>query len=298
MDFSVIIPQRNSVATLPRLFNSIPQSDKIEIILVDNTPEPITKEIIGIDRDYKLLWSHPDRHAGGARNVGLEAASGKWLIFADADDYFTPDAFEIFYSQFNSEAEVLYFGMTGIYPETGEYSSRGEPYTRRVRQFLYEGKETELRVHFASPCCKMILRSFVMKNNIRYDEVIASNDMMFSTKVGYYATRIDAVDKPVYVATVSKGSLTKRKTFDVIYCRYIVTLRKNQFLRQHGLKKYQSVVLMFIYDARHSGLKNIMKMLGVAIKYKQNIFIGCRHAINGMQKYRKSEKKDSRFIVK
>ena len=65
IDFSVIIPQRNSLETLPRLFNSIPQRDNVEIILVDNTPTPITKADILIDRDYKLCWSHPDRCAGG-----------------------------------------------------------------------------------------------------------------------------------------------------------------------------------------------------------------------------------------
>ena len=33
VDFSVIIPQRNSLDSLTRLFDSIPFSDKIEVIL-------------------------------------------------------------------------------------------------------------------------------------------------------------------------------------------------------------------------------------------------------------------------
>ena len=38
IDISVIIPHRNSIKTLDRLFDSIPVSDRIEIILVDNSP--------------------------------------------------------------------------------------------------------------------------------------------------------------------------------------------------------------------------------------------------------------------
>ena len=84
--YTLIIPQRNSIATLPRLFNSVPEREDVEIILVDNSPEPITKEQVGIGRDYQLLWTPPARFAGGARNEGMDHAQGKWLIFSDADD--------------------------------------------------------------------------------------------------------------------------------------------------------------------------------------------------------------------
>ena len=42
IDFSIIIPQRKSLDSLPRLFKSIPVSDKIEVLLIDNSPEPIS----------------------------------------------------------------------------------------------------------------------------------------------------------------------------------------------------------------------------------------------------------------
>ena len=100
--FSVIIPHRDSVKTLKRLFDTIPCNPDIEIVLVDNSDFPITKEDVNINRDYKLCWADPKRFAGGARNVGIENAHGKWLVFADADDYFTPNAFDDFYKFANS----------------------------------------------------------------------------------------------------------------------------------------------------------------------------------------------------
>lgn len=298
VDFSVIIPQRNSIQTLPRLFDSIPVSDRIEIILVDNTPTPVTKEDIGIKREYKLLWSEPSRHAGGARNVGLEAATGKWLIFADADDYFTEGAFDKFYESFNSNADVIYYKMTGIYPETGEYSKRGEPYSLLVTNYLKDGIENTIRLKFISPCAKMVRRLFVQENNIRYDEVRASNDAMFATIIGYYAKSIEAIDFEVYVATVSKGSLTKRRDFDVIHSRYLVALRRNQFLKQHGLRDYQSMVIHFLYQSRVFGVSALFKMLKEAVYYRQNIFYNTGKLFSGYKRYLKSEKKDSDYLVK
>ena len=83
MVFSIIIPHRNSVNTLPRLFNSIPDRDDLEIIVVDNSPVPLKREQITTTRTFNLYYSEPNRGAGGARNVGIEQAKGKWFIFAD-----------------------------------------------------------------------------------------------------------------------------------------------------------------------------------------------------------------------
>ena len=57
VDFSVIIPQRNSLDSLTRLFDSIPFSDKIEVILVDNSFEPISIEDVKTNRPFQLFHS-------------------------------------------------------------------------------------------------------------------------------------------------------------------------------------------------------------------------------------------------
>ena len=96
-DFSIIVPVwRGAAHFLPTLFDSIPNKDGIEIIVVDNSKDPLLREEIKSNRDIILLHSAPERHAGGSRNDGIAIAKGKWLLFADADDYYTPDAFDIY----------------------------------------------------------------------------------------------------------------------------------------------------------------------------------------------------------
>src|SRR5690554_3964278 len=103
-DFTIIIPHRDSLHFLPKLFSTLPKSDKIQILLIDNSDVSIKKEDIETDTEFELLYSSPERGAGGARNEGIEHAKGKWFIFVDADDYFTNDAFGTFYDYFNSNA--------------------------------------------------------------------------------------------------------------------------------------------------------------------------------------------------
>ena len=295
--YSIIIPHRNSLDTLPKLLDSIPRSSEIEIIIVDNSPHPILKENIITDRNFVLLWSDPKRFAGGARNVGISAAKGKWLIFADADDYFAENAFITFDEYNETNVDVVYFCMTGIYLDTGKFSNRGDKYTNLVRDFLNNNiSELDLRLNFHSPCSKMVLRSFVNEHLLTFDEVRASNDVFFSTKVGFFARKIHAVDVPVYVATVSTGSLTRSISHEVSSSRFMVTLNRNKFLRQKKLSIYQGSVMIYFYQNRRMGLKYLFKMFVELIKFRQNPFVGASKWISHFFEYKSFLRTEKQYI--
>lgn len=299
VDFSVIIPHRNSVSLLPKLLNSIPVSDRIEVILVDNSPNPINKEQICIDRKYSLLFSAPDRGAGGARNVGIECAKGKWLIFADADDYFAEGAFDTFFQYIDSSAEIIYYCAEGIYIDTGKRSTRGDGYTNLVRGYL-KGTidEMKLRLLFHVPWAKMVRKSLIDRHNLRYDEVVASNDEFFSLLSGYYAESVQAVDTIVYHVTVSTGSLTKRLDKAVVLSKFGVHLRCNKFVKQHGLPEYQKSIMNEWYHSMRFGFKPFFHCMVLLFRYRQNPFIGWRNWYGTVLMLRKSYKEDKKYFKK
>lgn len=97
----------------------------------------------------------------------------------------------------------------------------------------------------------MIKRELVVQYNIRFDEVLAANDVYFSTLVGYYSKKFTIDTHEVYVITTRKGSLANRWDLPVIESRYHVALRRNLFLKKHGLKQNQgSVMFLFINQSR------------------------------------------------
>jgi len=285
-DFSVIVPVwRGAIKFLPKLFDSIPKKDGIEIIVVDNSKEPVSRDEIKSNREIVFFHSAPERHAGGSRNDGMAVAKGKWLLFADADDFFTPDAFDIYYSYLNTDNEIIYTGMGGIYADTGEYADRGDYYARLVHLYISGSiTELDLRLSFTSPCCKMISHALVERENLRYDEVRASNDAFFSLTSGYFARKVNAVDKITYIATVNRGSLTRRRDYDVIKSRLLVALRCNQFKKKHGLSGRQGSVMNYLYFGRKFGILKMLELIGLLLKYHQNPFVGWKNWIRTFKK--------------
>lgn len=296
---SIIVPHRDSVQLLPKLFSSIPERDDIEIIIVDNSDIPITKESISIDREYTLLHSPLTKYAGGARNVGLEHARGKWILFLDADDYFAVGTFDFYLSKQNSEADIIYTCMAGAYLDTGKPCDRGSYYTNLIKGYL-DGKESEneLRLRFDSPCCKLIRKDLISDYKLRFDEIVAGNDAYFSLLCGYYAKKIEAYDVVTYIATISRGTLTKRRDFPVLEARLYSNLHYNQFVKAHNIGEWQKSVVFPFFDGKHLGLKAFIKFIKMIVRFRQNPFIGMNNWLNTIIISKKNKSKDSIYITK
>jgi hypothetical protein len=95
--FSVIIPAFNAAATLARAVESVRAQSwpAHEIIVVDDGS---TDETAGAARqfgDAVHLIRQPNSGVSVARNAGAAAATGNWLAFLDADDWYEPDRIKL-----------------------------------------------------------------------------------------------------------------------------------------------------------------------------------------------------------
>ena len=117
--YSVIIPHKNTPDLLQRCLDSIPQRNDIEVIVIDDNSDPVKVDFNhfpGNDRkEIIFVFDKAGKGAGRARNIGLERATGKWLLFADADDYFYPYTFEILDKYKESDNDIVYFYFDSIF---------------------------------------------------------------------------------------------------------------------------------------------------------------------------------------
>lgn len=119
--FSIIIPHFDIPDLLMRCLKSIPVSKDIQVIVVDdNSPDADTylERYPELSRPYlEFIRTTKGGGAGYARNIGLDHATGKWLLFADADDFFVEDMYDIISSNTDSKADVIYFKKESVLSE-------------------------------------------------------------------------------------------------------------------------------------------------------------------------------------
>lgn len=111
--YSIIIPHKNIPDLLRRCLDSIPQRPDIQIIVVDDnscSDKVDFAHFPGREREgVEIVYTREGLGAGYARNVGLRHAKGRWLLFADADDYFLPDFLEMADRYKDSDLELIVF---------------------------------------------------------------------------------------------------------------------------------------------------------------------------------------------
>lgn len=276
---SIIIPHYQSFNLLTSCLNSIPIDDSIQIIVVDDKSSSWDE----YEQKLKSVYPHVtfvemtlNGGAGAARNVGLRMVQGEWLMFADADDYFLPNAFNIIKQCFGSDADVIYFQVVSIDLVKGEVATRHQHHNSYIEDFesLKPNSEENLRYRCYPPWGKMIRTKIVTTNRIQFDEVKYSNDVMFSAKVGYYADKIEVIKQPIYCITASMNSLTRQMNANVIMCRYNVALDFNSFLKCVGKSNCQLILLRYFVLAIKYVPSCIIPMIRIAIKRKANLLAG------------------------
>jgi glycosyltransferase involved in cell wall biosynthesis len=94
--FSVVIPAYNAGQTLARALDSVLAQTwpAHEIIVVDDGSSDNTIEALAAYGDRVICSRQKNAGPSAARNRGVEAASGDWIAFLDADDWYYPTRLE------------------------------------------------------------------------------------------------------------------------------------------------------------------------------------------------------------
>lgn len=114
--FSIIIPTFNSASVIRFCLDSIFSSTNrsFEVIVVDGGS---TDDTLSIIKNYKirLVEQKDTKGRAEARNLGIEAAKGKVLVFTDSDNVLAKDSFEKIKGYFESNPKTdAIVGMLSI----------------------------------------------------------------------------------------------------------------------------------------------------------------------------------------
>lgn len=290
---SIVIPHKNNASLLLRLLESIPQLETIEVLIVDDQSSKKELDLLAsiqMPSNAKIIFVDKSGYAGRARNIGLNAASGDWVLFADADDFFS----EHFYSYLTpyltrDDLDIIYFNVSSV-NESGGESYRHVPYRDLVLSYLSgRGIGCDIRYRFTPPWGKLFKREFLVDADIKFEEIPASNDIFFSIKAGHLAGQIEVDGNTLYNIVQRTGSITNTISMKNLESKFSAALRVNQFLRAYKKGHYQHSILYFLYRAWTMEKSMSLKMFITSIQAGNNPFIGVGKIVNALEVVRQRE---------
>ena len=136
------------------------------------------------------------RGAGWARNQGLDKATGKYLLFLDADDFFEPDMISRLVAKAEEcDAEIVQCLCDRYEQNWGLYSPMDWVFKRRMfpKQKVFSAHDCAADLYQILPMTlwvKLFRRDFVMKRGVRFQEIPRCNDVYFSLALVSVAEQI------------------------------------------------------------------------------------------------------------
>jgi glycosyltransferase involved in cell wall biosynthesis len=220
-NFSIIIPHKNIPELLRRCIASIPARDDLQIVIVDDNSDASIVDFNnfpGSGRDnVEIVFSKEKngRGPGYARNIGLSKAKGKWIIFADADDYFI-DSFSALLDKYQLLPKDVIFFKCKRQNENGlvmEYPL----INNAIDDALTNGKTDAIVYGVPCPWGKFIKKEFLDKNRILFQEITGGDDILFSIQIGVHLKELLIVEDRLYCVVDRSGSLTRNTHWRSFY---------------------------------------------------------------------------------
>lgn len=246
---SIIVPIYNAQNYINKTIKSLINQTlkEIEIILVNDGSKDESKQICekyAKEDDRIILINKTNGGIADTRNVGMQIATGKYIMFLDADDLFEMDSCEkMFYAIEKSGADYV----IGNYQMMDEDGTKWEKPAFDVKKYQeFQLDKNDYRKSFFvmnSTAWNKIYRSeFLKKNDITFKVPYPSEDDYFTSLCYMKANYAFYIPKVIYLYRNSPNSLSKNcslQYFQVINDSYKMIY--NSFKENDELNYYRYV---------------------------------------------------------
>lgn len=239
MKFSIILPIYNVEKYLSACIDSILNQtfNDFEVILVDDGSPDKCPEICDdyARKDARVKVIHkPNGGQADARNVGLEAARGDYICYIDSDDYLANDGvLQLLADITVNNPDIVHYKFKEWFERDGHIADCRFDYNvptegRTLAEIYCDLVDKD--AYYNSAWSKIIRRSLLIDNNIRFERGIVGEDNEWYYHVVMVANSLVLVDECLYIYRRRKGSTTTTAT------------RKNLVDQLHVLDKWVKIL--------------------------------------------------------
>ncbi|CYU70295.1 glycosyltransferase family 2 protein [Streptococcus suis] len=218
MDITIIIPMKDTEDQIMKCLDSIKintlSRDRYEVIIIDDASKQ-PSEFLSEKYDIHYFYSKKSLGAGGARNLGIRMARGKYICFIDSDDWISYDYLEKGLTYMEQCASEI-----GMFTLKREYDDiKDIIYKCKYNTLLQLGPEESIKVMakeynfdvniVPSTTNKIYLRQFLIDNNIFFPKNRKFEDLLFSIKTMLAASKLICIPDATYFHYRRKGSIVQ-----------------------------------------------------------------------------------------
>lgn len=241
--YSLIIPHYNIPHLLKRLLDTIPKRDDLQVIVVDDCSTKLINQLTRLKKEYNCVeWYTTGSNGGGgkARNIGLEHAVGKYVLFADADDFFLPSIYSILEKYKYEEYDMIIYSAISLNSDSYEVESRASELNNWIS--IYQKNPVKgtdkLKYVFGEPWCRLINRDLIKKFDISFQEVKCHNDTKFTYQVGHHCESLRVEPTVGYVITHRNDSIVNTKFNDRYEIEVKVFTDKQKYYLENKISEH------------------------------------------------------------
>lgn len=277
---SVIIPIYNAEKQLDECIKSIicQTYTDIELLLIDDGSKDHSAEICDhyASEDARIIVYHiPNAGVANARNLGLNVATGEYIVFADSDDIYMDEFIEKSlvaikhvdyvswaFETFNSKKKLGKIDYLSDFDDTISI----EDYLQRMLQY-------QAGAYWGANWGKFYKKSIIDNNNIRFESnVLFAEDFRFNLEYLKYVKNISVMHEKGYLYRVdTEGSLSKKSRdlnqywneYYELYSRYIqlYSVHKMNDTCREGLNSF--LIGAYISVIREAGASNKLSLINL-----------------------------------
>lgn len=216
---SIIVPFYNVEKYIEQCIRSLYDQDipqeEYEVICVDDCSLDGSRAIVErLQKEYpnlQLIIHERNKKLGGARNTGLRAAQGEYVLFVDSDDYILPNKYKGLLDKADRfSVDFLHFDnlidLNGQVFHDNGYEIYNTTLITGIDLFLFPTMQWQ-GSHIVA-WKKLYRKSFLIENHLYFVEDTMYEDNDFCFRVYALAKKVIHIGDDVYVYRINENSIT------------------------------------------------------------------------------------------